>query len=63
MKPIYQVIPEPHPVIAILDLRWYNKNEEEIVEWCNEYGIRLYLRDLYLNSIDEVVMFKLRFGV
>lgn len=63
MKPIYQIIPEPHPVIAIQDLRWYRKNEKEITEWCNEYGIRLYLGDLYLNSIDEVVMFKLRFGI
>jgi len=63
MKPIYQVIPEPYPVIVIHDLRWYRQNEDEIIKWCKEYEITLHLRVIHLNSIDEVVMFKLRFGI
>jgi len=63
MKPIYQVIPEPYPVIVIHDLRWYRQNEDEIIKWCKEYEITLHLRGIHLNSIDEVVMFKLRFGI
>ena len=64
-KPIYQVIPGTIPVIVFQDIKWYMRNRSEILEWCKENNITIddTLWEIYLNSIDEATMFKLRFGV
>lgn len=63
MKPIYQLFPGPKPAIILLDIKWIRQNEKEVQEWCEENNIQMNGWEIYLNSIDEATMFKLRFGV
>lgn len=64
MKQMYLVFLDPHPIMEFQDTSWARQHVGEVLKWCKKHEIQVEGRwTLRLNSIDEAVMFKLRFGV